>query len=101
LERGSSNPEGESESPILGELNPPNNRRIPQRNQEITTKDLESSPLGVLESGEEMRGEGVSFTPGRVKTTETEHSGFQNRTIRFWLNQVEMPLWSPILFKEI
>jgi hypothetical protein len=25
LERGSSNPEGESESPILGELNPPKN----------------------------------------------------------------------------
>jgi hypothetical protein len=40
LERGSSNPEGESESPILGELNPPKNWRIPQRYQEITTKGV-------------------------------------------------------------
>jgi hypothetical protein len=29
------NPVGESETPILGELNPPKNRRIPWRNQEI------------------------------------------------------------------
>jgi hypothetical protein len=62
LERGSSNPKGESESPILGELNPPKNQRIPQRNQEIATKLIESPPLGVLETGEEMTSEGVSFT---------------------------------------
>jgi hypothetical protein len=40
LERGSSNPVGESESPILGEWNPPMNQRIPRRNQEITTKGV-------------------------------------------------------------
>jgi hypothetical protein len=71
LERGSLNPEGESESPILGELNPPKNQRIPRRNQEIATKGLESSPLGVLESGEEKRSEGVSFTWVGIKNTET------------------------------
>jgi hypothetical protein len=38
LERGASNPEGGPESTILQELNPPMNRRIPQRNQEIATK---------------------------------------------------------------
>jgi hypothetical protein len=37
LERGSSNPEGETESPILGELNSSKNRRIPWRNHEIIT----------------------------------------------------------------
>jgi hypothetical protein len=53
------------------ELNPPKNQRIPRRNQEIATKGLESSPLGVLESGEEKRSEGVSFTWVGIKNTET------------------------------
>jgi hypothetical protein len=76
LETGSSNPEGESKSSILGLLNPPKNQRILWRNQEITTNGLESSPPGVLDSREEMRVEGVSFTRVEVKNSETRPSGF-------------------------
>jgi hypothetical protein len=35
LRRG--NPVGESETPVLGERDPPKNLRIPRRSQEITT----------------------------------------------------------------
>jgi hypothetical protein len=64
---------GELETPILVELNPPKNSRIPWRSHEIATKGLESSPLGVLERREEMRGEGVSFTRVGVKTQKPDH----------------------------
>jgi hypothetical protein len=36
LEKGASNPEGGSKSPILGKLNEPMNQEIPQRNLQIT-----------------------------------------------------------------
>jgi hypothetical protein len=50
--------EGGSETPVLRELNPPKNSKIPQKNKEITTKGSYSLPSSVLESGEEMRVKG-------------------------------------------
>jgi hypothetical protein len=84
--------------PILGEVKPLKNRGIPRRNQEIATKGSRSlSTVCSWELGEN-ESEGVSFAPVRVKTAETGYSGFQNRTIRFWLNQAEMPFWDSNLF---
>jgi hypothetical protein len=48
----------ESETPILGELNPHMNPKIPLRIQEMANRVLESSPSGVLESWERMRVKG-------------------------------------------
>jgi hypothetical protein len=72
LERGSSNPEGETESPIHGELNPPTNQRIPRRNQENATKG--SNELSMVCSLERkgMSGEGVCFTRVGLKTQKLD-----------------------------
>jgi hypothetical protein len=42
-------PVGESETPVLGELNPPKNSRIPQRSQEITNEGLAGILRVILE----------------------------------------------------
>jgi hypothetical protein len=42
-------PVGESETPALGELNPPKNRRIPWRNQEIANGETWRALMIVLE----------------------------------------------------
>jgi hypothetical protein len=42
-------PVGELERPVLGELNPPKNSKIPRRNQEITTKGSWGTLTVVLE----------------------------------------------------
>jgi hypothetical protein len=47
--------ERESETPVLGELNPPKNPKTPWRNQKIANGGLESFPSGVIESCERMR----------------------------------------------
>jgi hypothetical protein len=48
-------PVGESDTPVLGELNQTKNSKIPRRNQEIATKGSKGSPRVVLERGKEIR----------------------------------------------
>jgi hypothetical protein len=48
LEKGR-NRWGESETSVLGELNPPKNSKIPRRNLEIANGGLKASPQPVLE----------------------------------------------------
>jgi hypothetical protein len=58
---------GESETPVLRELNPPKNSRIPQRSQEIANGGLWAFLTVVLERirvRSERSGEGVSFVQG-------------------------------------
>jgi hypothetical protein len=58
---------GESETPVLGELNPPKNSRIPWRSQEIANGGLWTFLTIVLERirvRSEIIGEGVSSVQG-------------------------------------
>jgi hypothetical protein len=43
--------EGGSETPVLGDLNPPNNSKIPRRNLEIATNGVLSRPHGRTREG--------------------------------------------------
>jgi hypothetical protein len=54
LRRGK--PVGESETSVLGELNPPKNSKIPQRNQEITNGNLGVTLMIVIERMTERSG---------------------------------------------
>jgi hypothetical protein len=59
-----SNPEVKSEFPILGELNPPKNRRIPRRNQEIANGETWDTLMVNLEKWRVKKSEGVSSVGG-------------------------------------
>jgi hypothetical protein len=60
--------DGESETPVLGELNPPKNSRIPRRSQEISNGGSWATLTVVLERRRvksEGSGEAVSSVGGR------------------------------------
>jgi hypothetical protein len=60
-------PVGESETPVLGELNQPKNSKIPRRNQEITNGGLGVALTVALERKRERseeKCEGVSSVQG-------------------------------------
>jgi hypothetical protein len=63
LRRGK--PMGESDTPVLGELNQPKNSKISQRNKEITTKGSKELSMGSSCERGRNKSEGVSFTQGR------------------------------------
>jgi hypothetical protein len=65
---------GESETWVLGELNPPKNSRIPRRSQEIANEGSWATLMVVLERirvRSERSGEGVSSIQG-LKTRKPD-----------------------------
>jgi hypothetical protein len=59
-----SNPEVKSEFPMLGELNPPKNQRIPQGNQEIANGETWGTLTVALEKWRVKKSEGLSSVGG-------------------------------------
>jgi hypothetical protein len=68
-----SNSEEKSEFLILGELNPPKDRRIPRRNQEITNGETWGTLTVALEKWRVKKSEEVSSVRGGLKR--------ENRTV--------------------
>jgi hypothetical protein len=54
-------PVEKSETPVLGKLNPPKNRRIPWRNQEIANGETWGILMVALEKWRVKNNEGVSL----------------------------------------
>jgi hypothetical protein len=63
---------GKLETPVLGELNPPKNRRIPQRNQEITNGETWGILTVALEKWRVKKNEGVSLFREGVKNNNSQ-----------------------------
>jgi hypothetical protein len=64
------------ETPVLGELNPPMNSKIPWRNQEIAKGETRAALTVVLEKWRVKKSEGVSSVRGGIKNVKTEQSSF-------------------------
>jgi hypothetical protein len=71
-ERGK--PVGESETPVLGELNPPKGSKIPRRNQEIVKWGLGVTFMIELERERVKRSEGVRRS-NSVRVKEPTRTG--------------------------
>jgi hypothetical protein len=64
------------ETPVLGELNPPMNSKIPWRNQEIAKGETRAALTVVLEKWRVKKSEGVSSVRGGIKNVKTGQSSF-------------------------